>query len=450
MKKLLFLLVLCLTGLVSKIQAQSRCYDASSDCNRVPHESRSYVIEAKCGDTITLLATRELCNTWSQNTLTNATFNVDSSEAYIVIDSITSQLLYIVYGFTDGPTGSCLTDFLYTISIIRDTIYTSTVSCDSSLDGTSQIVYESSNVCDSVVITTFTYTPLIETVWKDTCSNTSVGTDTLSFISQIGGCDSIVIVKYHVLPLPQLDIVQHPSCGGPTEVELFPWGSTAPYHIYWSNGSNDEVRSFSDILWTDVTITDGLGCRMDTSIYIEYWENPTVRLGDDIVANLGDQITVTANHSPGEIHWNHSAMIDQTNLPVGSSLEFVAVHNSEISVMVIDTNGCTASDTLIVRVSADYDVFIPSAFSPNHDGINDTFHVFAGENVSSIKELNIFDRWGNMVFQGLDLAPNDPTQSWDGTYKGQEMDPGVYVYMAKIRFIDGEIHLFKGDITLVR
>ena len=533
MRKVLFLLLLSLSASVVKTQAQSRCYDASSDCNLVPHTSQSFMIEARCGDNITLLATRELCNTWSQTVLLNATFNVDSSEAYIVIDSINSQLLYIVYGFTDGPTGSCLTDYLYSIAVIRDTIYTNTVSCDSLLDGTSQIIYESSNVCDSVVITTFTYTPpktisLISsscnpdsigrdtsivygsagcdsvitivttelmpldtvylrdttcnpmdtmtrrvpdydqcilniyitdligpivgqsTIWKDSCSDVAIRPDTMWFSSLQGnGCDSIVVTQYNTHPFPRLDISPYPNCGEETLVEVFPWGSTEPYVIAWSDGSEDEVRSFDSDQEIGVTIVDSLGCRIDTSITVDIWENSWIDLGEDMQISLGDEVEITAVSSPGTIS-HSSALIDQTDIPVGSSLRLSPVHSGFISAMVIDSNGCSAMDTINITVISDIKIFIPSAFSPNNDGINDTFTVFGGESVSSIKELAVFDRWGNHLFQGLDLTPNNLSQGWDGLYKGKPMDPAVFAYFAKIEFINGEVRLYKGDINLFR
>lgn len=79
-------------------------------------------------------------------------------------------------------------------------------------------------------------------------------------------------------------------------------------------------------------------------------------------------------------------------------------------------------------------VFIPSAFSPNNDGINDTFMPYYQSDYPY--KLYIFDRWGNQLHEG---------QEWDGTYRGKQMDPGVYVYMVRIKD-----ELFKGDITLFR
>jgi gliding motility-associated-like protein len=96
-------------------------------------------------------------------------------------------------------------------------------------------------------------------------------------------------------------------------------------------------------------------------------------------------------------------------------------------------------------------VYIPNIFSPNDDGENDWFTVYADlKGVKQVKQFQIFDRWGDQVFQRENFQPNDPTLGWDGRYRGQEMNPAVFVYYAIVEFIDGQEVLFKGDVTLMR
>jgi len=64
--------------------------------------------------------------------------------------------------------------------------------------------------------------------------------------------------------------------------------------------------------------------------------------------------------------------------------------------------------------------------------------------------MEIFDRWGNMVFQAKNFLPDDPTNSWDGKRDGEEMNPDVFAYRMMARFKDGKIELRNGDVTLVR
>ena len=67
-----------------------------------------------------------------------------------------------------------------------------------------------------------------------------------------------------------------------------------------------------------------------------------------------------------------------------------------------------------------------------------------------IKQLLIFDRWGELVFENTDFHPNDSHQGWDGFFRGKAMANGVYVYMAEIEFINGEIEVYSGDFVLLK
>jgi len=70
--------------------------------------------------------------------------------------------------------------------------------------------------------------------------------------------------------------------------------------------------------------------------------------------------------------------------------------------------------------------------------------------VVRIKSLLVFDRWGSLVFERYNFAPNDPVLGWDGMIRGSRGLPGVYVYYAEVEFVDGETILYKGDVTLMQ
>ena len=96
------------------------------------------------------------------------------------------------------------------------------------------------------------------------------------------------------------------------------------------------------------------------------------------------------------------------------------------------------------------EVFIPNSFTPNGDGINDVFSVYGNDQVIKVRNLAIFDRWGNALYSQSDLPINDPSEGWDGHFRDDLMDPGVYVYVVEVELLDGTIRLFKGDVTLTR
>jgi gliding motility-associated-like protein len=114
------------------------------------------------------------------------------------------------------------------------------------------------------------------------------------------------------------------------------------------------------------------------------------------------------------------------------------------NLIAIDENGCVSEDNVTVNVFVDTLLWVPNAFSPNGDGSNDIFRVY-GKNFKTI-EFKVFNRWGELVF-----FTTDPSQGWDGTYKGKEMVPGVYVYSIKATYInDLQSRREKGSFVLVK
>jgi gliding motility-associated-like protein len=88
---------------------------------------------------------------------------------------------------------------------------------------------------------------------------------------------------------------------------------------------------------------------------------------------------------------------------------------------------------------------IPTAFSPNYDGVNDIYRILKTLNIQEIDFFKIFNRWGQVVFE-----TNDIRQGWDGTVYGEPQDMGVYAYIIKALNRDGETIVKDGSVTLVR
>ena len=100
---------------------------------------------------------------------------------------------------------------------------------------------------------------------------------------------------------------------------------------------------------------------------------------------------------------------------------------------------CSARDTIMVQNVCGAKLFIPNAFSPNNDGVNDEFKVQTTE-LLSFFDLKIFNRWGNFIFH-----TSNPNQGWDGTWNNEKQETGVYVWI-----LETENGIQKGDLTLVR
>ncbi len=109
-------------------------------------------------------------------------------------------------------------------------------------------------------------------------------------------------------------------------------------------------------------------------------------------------------------------------------------------------NGC---DSLVHLVLDFYKIFIPNALSPNGDGINDIFTVYAGAEVQEVQRMDVFDRWGCKVFSKSNLPPNDFNNGWDGDYRGKPASTGVYTWLVTLLLSDGRQHTLAGSLTIL-
>ena len=94
--------------------------------------------------------------------------------------------------------------------------------------------------------------------------------------------------------------------------------------------------------------------------------------------------------------------------------------------------------------------FVPTAFSPNGDGVNDRLQFFFKSEYEFTGELNIFDRWGNLIFGAKNVNPDNPV-SWDGTYNGKPFNTGVFIWVFRyVSAKDGKGRPLSGNTVLVR
>jgi gliding motility-associated-like protein len=117
--------------------------------------------------------------------------------------------------------------------------------------------------------------------------------------------------------------------------------------------------------------------------------------------------------------------------------------------MAVEEYGCATSADVRVEVIFEKGLYVPNAFSPNGDGLNDIFTIYGKESNIQIQKLEIFNRWGAPVFQARDFPPNSEV-GWDGFFNGRLMNASVFVWRAEVAFPDGRVELLKGDLTLLR
>ena len=215
------------------------------------------------------------------------------------------------------------------------------------------------------------------------------------------------------------------------------------------NTADYESRQFSngDIVLCKVTGNDG--CAVGSSTGIIMTVNPVPQIGPtpDILLPLGQSITLNPQVT-GDINsysWSPGKGLSDSTIhdPIASP------SNTTLYTLTVKTaQGCAASATIKVEVYGK--LSIPNAFTPNGDGKNDIFYVLGGPPGSSIRDLSVYNRWGQKVFQVHDGVTADPAFGWNGMYNGAPAPTGAYIYSLTIRFADGTQQQLQGTVILVR
>ena len=198
-------------------------------------------------------------------------------------------------------------------------------------------------------------------------------------------------------------------------------------------------------------IVDEKNCVYSHPINIQLDDNFIQDLGTDtLFHNVGDSVELTVN-LPGQLSnlngtWSGSDFIACPNCI--QTKTFAKLGESEFTFSGEDVNGCPLEYKIIVVAKRGF--FIPDAFSPNYDQSNDYFNLISDSSVEIIDVLQIYDRWGNRIFESKAGIPNTPLGAWDGSAHGRKVDPGVFIYLFQFRDKTGTKFQLTGEVTLIR
>ncbi|MDX1476588.1 MAG: gliding motility-associated C-terminal domain-containing protein [Saprospiraceae bacterium] len=282
-----------------------------------------------------------------------------------------------------------------------------------------------------------------------------IGTYTVT-ITDLLGCNVIDTVTVDDSPTPEFEpFVLDVSCGGEMDGSILVETivEVRPPYLYSIDGftfQEDNVFNNLGAGSYTITIRDSLGCTYQLSSVIveepdelELYVIPrdTIELGDSV------QLFVDANFDIVAIEWEPGTGLSCTDCvdPWASPKD-----DQVYMVTAWDENGCSAQAIVVINVRKDRNIYIPNVFSPNGDGINDFFTAYGGEQVKEIVELELFDRWGELVFRTEHIPISEPELGWDGFFRNDIMNPAVFVYVIKICWVDGYEGIFAGDVTLIR
>ena len=170
--------------------------------------------------------------------------------------------------------------------------------------------------------------------------------------------------------------------------------------------------------------------------------------GGTIFLGFDTLVRVISNYSPVTYVWGPDSLLCLD--PLCTSVRAAPVFDTDYTVLGINAAGCTDTATLRLEVIQDRPVYAPNAFSPDDDGENDNFTLYGGRAVEVIEALRIYTRWGGLVFEREIFPASEPGLGWDGRIDGRPANAAVFVYHARVRFVDGSTVDLAGDVTLVK
>lgn len=122
------------------------------------------------------------------------------------------------------------------------------------------------------------------------------------------------------------------------------------------------------------------------------------------------------------------------------------------TLVVFDDKGCSGSGTVVVNVDPNRNVYVPNVFMPGVGRLDDHFNVYVGRGIEIVNYMRVYDRWGELMYAREKFLPNNDSAAdgWDGKYNGDYVNPAVFVYIIEVKFLDGRVLLYRGDVTVVR
>lgn len=217
-------------------------------------------------------------------------------------------------------------------------------------------------------------------------------------------------------------------------VNYTPLGITDSTYIYHVTSTNTSFY----------VVTQNGSCPIDTSniVHIHTFTQPSIDSPALLEVISGEPANISATATNGVYTWSPAIYFSDVNSLSTSVTVPTSVY---VYVTVVDDNGCINTDSTIIYVvdSLIHDLKIPSAFSPNGDGLNEHFEFF---NTIGLDEINfvLFDRWGEIVYK-----TSNPADKWNGTYKGEKVISGVYTFDVNYKYISGKTGHQAGYIEII-
>lgn len=187
-------------------------------------------------------------------------------------------------------------------------------------------------------------------------------------------------------------------------------------------------------------VTNDKGCADSALIHFKIQPLIHVFAGNDTIAVKGVSHQLHCS-SASTYSWSPALLLNNAGIQYPRA---ILDHDQEFIVNVTDEAGCAGSDTIVVKIIKGITYYIPNAFTPNNDGLNDVFRAFP-VGIRSTTYFRVLDRYGKIIFETADPL----NKGWNGTYMGYKQPQGTYVWFIKGKDINGKTIEMKGTVLLI-
>lgn len=416
-------------------------------------------------------------------------YNVIASETYLVesFDTICSGEVYLLpwgvnvtasgtYTHTYPTVSECdsaikmhvfvkpSSNVLFQIDLCEGSNYILPWGVLVTASGTFSKTYLKTNGCDSVVTYIIDFhTSYIQNFYDSLCYGeflilpdgnlvNSSGIYTTDLVS-VFGCDSIIVNHVYVNPEILVSVEgKNVSCYRKSdgEIKISAIGGTPPYIYHLNNGTSTSINLFSQLNAGnyDCKVVDSRGCMKSTSIKISQPDSIEIQFMQATTnVDFGSSLQLNAyssNYPNATIKW-----IPENFLSCSTCYNPVCSPDSTITYSIqalvfVDSVLCESKITRTINVNPVF--YLPNAFTPNDDGINDVFKIYGVQSNIDSCSISIFDRWGKLVF----FSSNFFKSVWDGTINGKKCEQVGYVYMLYLKAKSGKEITQSGEIFIIR